>query len=71
MKICPAWATDYTVIGDVVNTAKRLQSVAQAGQIFITEASFKLVKESFQFEEVGSFQLKNKAEPALLYQVLA
>lgn len=60
---------DYTVIGDVVNTAQRLQTAAQANQILITEASYQLVKESFQCEEVGSFQLKNKAAPMVLYQV--
>lgn len=62
---------DYTVIGDVVNTAQRLQSAAQAGQIFITETSYELVKESFQCEPAGSFQLKNKAEPVTLYQVIS
>jgi adenylate cyclase len=62
---------DYTVIGDVVNTAQRLQSVAQAGQVLINETCYQLVKESFQCESVGSFKLKNKADPAELYQVLA
>lgn len=62
---------DYTVIGDVVNTAQRLQSAAQAGQILITEASYQLVKESFSCEEVGSYQLKNKSAPVVLYQVIA
>jgi adenylate cyclase len=30
---------DYTVVGDVVNVAKRLQEVAEAGQILISEAT--------------------------------
>lgn len=62
---------DYTVIGDVVNTAQRLQSVAQAGQVLINETCYQLLKESFQCESVGSFKLKNKADPAELYQVMA
>src|SRR5690606_4790815 len=31
---------DYTVIGDVVNTAQRLQSSAEPGQVVISEKSF-------------------------------
>jgi len=35
---------DYTVIGDTVNTAQRLQSVAGPGQILINDISFEKVK---------------------------
>ena len=38
---------DYTVIGDIVNTAQRLQSVANIGQILITEDCYKNIKQSF------------------------
>jgi class 3 adenylate cyclase len=37
---------DYTVIGDVVNTAQRLQSVAKAGQILISEESYQKIKKA-------------------------
>jgi len=61
---------DYTVIGDVVNTAQRLQSAAKAGQIIINETSYQKVKESFNCNKVGEVILKNKAKPELLYEVL-
>ena len=51
---------DYTVIGDVVNTAQRLQSAAREGQILIDETSYKKVKEFFQCQKVGEASLKNK-----------
>ncbi|CAN5835095.1 adenylate/guanylate cyclase domain-containing protein [soil metagenome] len=61
---------DYTVIGDTVNTAQRLQSVAAAGQIIINEANYEKVKQSFSCNKVGTANLKNKLEEAILYEVL-
>ncbi|WP_157543362.1 adenylate/guanylate cyclase domain-containing protein [Mucilaginibacter aquatilis] len=61
---------DYTVIGDSVNLAQRLQSVAKAGQIVITEPVYQQVKESFKFEMLGEVSLKNKANQYTIYNVL-
>ena len=61
---------DYTVIGDVVNTAQRLQSVAAPGQIIINEASYDKVKESFNCRKVGEAVLKNKTNPVVTYEVM-
>jgi adenylate cyclase len=61
---------DYTVIGDAVNLAQRLQSVAKAGQIIITEDVYMLAKESFKCSVNGQFVLKNKAKPVNTYEVV-
>ena len=61
---------DYTVIGDVVNTAQRLQTVAKEGQILISEAAYQKVKESFNCSKVGEVSLKNKSNPVMIYEVL-
>jgi class 3 adenylate cyclase/FixJ family two-component response regulator len=61
---------DYTVIGDVVNTAQRLQTVAKEGQIVISESSYEKVKESFNCKKVGEVVLKNKLHPVTIYEVL-
>jgi adenylate cyclase len=61
---------DYTVIGDVVNTASRLESAASPGQILISEESYGKVKEFFQCEKVGEINMKNKAEPMVIYKVI-
>lgn len=61
---------DYTVIGDVVNTAQRLQSAAKPGQILIPEEVYQKAKESFKCEIIGEVSLKNKAKPIVVYQVL-
>src|SRR6202000_2552791 len=53
---------DYTVIGDSVNTAQRLQSAAKANQIVISEEVYEKIKESFKCERIGEVSLKNKAK---------
>jgi class 3 adenylate cyclase/FixJ family two-component response regulator len=61
---------DYTVIGDTVNTAQRLQSVAKQGQIVISEESYQKVKDSFHCEKIGEVSLKHKAQPVMIYEVV-
>jgi class 3 adenylate cyclase len=61
---------DYTVIGDTVNTAQRLQKTAAAGQIVISEAGYEKVKQSFNCRLIGTACLKNKVEEVMLYEVL-
>ena len=61
---------DYTVIGDVVNTAQRLQSAAAPGQIIISETSYETIKESFNCEKIAQVTLKNKENPVTIFNVL-
>lgn len=52
---------DFTAIGDVVNTASRLQSVAQSGQIVMSEAVARLA--DVPDGAMTTLDLKGKAEP--------
>lgn len=61
---------DFTVIGDVVNTAQRLQSVAKDGQILVDETCYHLIKESFSCAKVGNVEVKNKKGTLSVYEVL-
>jgi adenylate cyclase len=61
---------DYTVIGDVVNTAQRLQAAAAQNQILIAETCFKKVSESFNCKQVGEISLKNKSGKVMVYEVM-
>ncbi|MFO7822788.1 MAG: adenylate/guanylate cyclase domain-containing protein [Cyclobacterium sp.] len=61
---------DYTVIGDTVNIAARLQTAAEKNQILITEKDHEKVKESFKCREIGPIDVKNKQLPLVVYEVL-
>lgn len=61
---------DFTVIGDIVNVASRLQGAASRNQILITESSYEQVKSSFNCNPVRTMQLKNKQNPIMTYEVL-
>jgi adenylate cyclase len=62
---------DYTVIGDVVNTAERLHQAAENGQIIIAESSYDRIKQSFRCNKLQEVQLKHKARPVQIYEVIS
>ena len=61
---------DYTVVGDTVNIAQRLQSIAKDSQIAITDVCYQKIKESFNCRPIGEMTLKNKAHPVSVFEVL-
>jgi len=61
---------DYTVIGDTVNIAQRLQSAAASGQVVIAENCYEKIKQSFRCNKIGEVSLKNKLNPVTIYEVL-
>jgi class 3 adenylate cyclase/tetratricopeptide (TPR) repeat protein len=48
------------VAGDLVNTASRIQSVAEPGAVFVGEATRRATEEAFVYEDAGTFELKGK-----------
>lgn len=62
---------DYTVIGDRVNVASRLQSAAKENQILISEENYLKINKSFVCTKIGDIALKNKEMPVVVYEVIS
>ena len=54
--------TDYTAMGDVVNTAARLQSAAPPGGVLVGESTHGPTSHTFQFEQFGTVQPKGREQ---------
>ncbi|HET8587375.1 MAG TPA: adenylate/guanylate cyclase domain-containing protein, partial [Candidatus Limnocylindria bacterium] len=68
----PGTRTDeYTVTGDAVNVAARLQQAADAGDILVGATTRRLARDRFEFVAVPPLDLKGKAEPVEAWRVVA
>lgn len=61
---------EYTVIGDTVNVASRLNSLAAEGEVIIDAASKNYLGDIFKTEALPPTELKGKSEPVTTYRVL-
>jgi class 3 adenylate cyclase/tetratricopeptide (TPR) repeat protein len=58
------------VAGDLVNTASRVQSVAEPGSVYVGDTTRRATEQTIVFEEAGSFELKGKAGLTPLWKAL-
>ncbi|HEY2881860.1 MAG TPA: adenylate/guanylate cyclase domain-containing protein [Pirellulales bacterium] len=62
--------TEYTAIGDAVNVASRLQTFARPNEICIDEETYAKTDGAFVVEEIGTVDVKNRAQPIAVFKVL-
>ena len=59
-KIGKARAGDFTVYGDAVNLASRLESNAPVNSILVPESIEKMLPDQFNYSDMGNIQVKGK-----------
>jgi adenylate cyclase len=61
---------DYSVIGDTVNIAARLEGVSKAGDVIITQQTRDYLGEKFKLKELEPVKVKGKEKPLHIFNVL-
>ncbi len=61
---------DYSVIGDTVNIAARLEGVAGAGEVIITEKTRDLIGDHFKLKELKPVKVKGVEKPLHIFNVM-
>jgi class 3 adenylate cyclase/tetratricopeptide (TPR) repeat protein len=61
---------DYTVIGDTVNVAARLQSAARPGSVTVGERTMRATREAVRYAALEPLELKGKAEPVPAWEAV-
>ncbi len=60
---------DYTVIGNQVNIAARVEAMAGPGQILITHRTYNQIKDAIEAKEFGEVRVKGFHLPVKVYEV--
>jgi adenylate cyclase len=61
--------TDYTVLGDTVNVAARLQGEAASGEILVAQETYSQIVTEFPHAKRHELLLKGKSEPVIAWEI--
>ncbi|HEX9774347.1 MAG TPA: adenylate/guanylate cyclase domain-containing protein [Actinomycetota bacterium] len=64
-------SSSYTVLGDAVNTARRIEDAAAPGQVLVGEATYEATRESIVYRSLGSLNAKGKRTPVRVWEAKA
>ena len=59
---------EFTAVGNTVNLASRLESLAMPGTTYVSEDTFELAEEFFRFERQGEKEIKGFSKPVVVYR---
>ena len=62
-------SANMTALGDTVNLASRLQTLAEPGTVLLSEATHRLVEGLVEMSFVGEHPIKGKADPQKTYRL--
>lgn len=60
----------YTVMGDTVNVASRLESAATGGQIFVSQSTHRLTHGAFNFKALDPIRVKGKKDSLPIFELI-
>ncbi|MEQ8839535.1 MAG: adenylate/guanylate cyclase domain-containing protein [Acidimicrobiales bacterium] len=61
---------DYTAMGDVVNTASRLQTAAEPGTVLVGSPTFDATRETIRYRSLGQLHARGREEPVTAYRAI-
>jgi len=61
---------DYTIIGDTVNTAKRIQENGIPGKVLLSQAVYERVRDNVIVNSLGALQVKGRVQTIQVYELL-
>ncbi len=60
---------EFTVLGDPVNVAQRLESICKPGKVYVGEETYLATRDLFEYKDLGHFSLKGKQKQIRVYEV--
>ena len=61
---------DYSVMGDAVNLAARLEDASSNGEIFVGPSTYQQTAHAFDFEKIPPLSLKGKEQPVQVHRLI-